>query len=378
MEQSDKQTQQPDQELVEAVLPAAEPQQEPSTAASEPPQPPESDGTLAPERRGGLLWLLLLLVLASLGLHAWQWYQQQKPDLRTERIQTELQALDDGLSTRLDALQQQVRALPDSQVLERAQSLVADLQRSQQALAQRFDSLQGEGQREWKLDEATYLLRLASLRLLAGEDVTAATGLLEAADRILREQPDSGIFAVREELARQLAELRTLPDVDRPGLYLQLSALREQAGRLQAPAPVYQVEQSDVPPVAAESRWQRVLQRLDGYVRVDFKRGRDIRPQMDRSELQRVRHSLQLQLEQAQWAVLRSEQAVWEQSFEQAEGVLAQFFEEDDRQVSVLRARFAELRGVNLQRQLPDLSVLQQSLDAYVQSRRSAPVQRED
>ena len=378
MEQSDKQTQQPDQELVEAVLPAAEPQQEPSTAASEPPQPPESDGTLAPERRGGLLWLLLLLVLASLGLHAWQWYQQQKPDLRTERIQTELQALDDGLSTRLDALQQQVRALPDSQVLERAQSLVADLQRSQQALAQRFDSLQGEGQREWKLDEATYLLRLASLRLLAGEDVTAATGLLEAADRILREQPDSGIFAVREELARQLAELRTLPDVDRPGLYLQLSALREQAGRLQAPAPVYQVEQSDVPPVAAESRWQRVLQRLDGYVRVDFQRGRDIRPQMDRSELQRVRHSLQLQLEQAQWAVLRSEQAVWEQSFEQAEGVLAQFFEEDDRQVSVLRARFAELRGVNLQRQLPDLSVLQQSLDAYVQSRRSAPVQRED
>lgn len=378
MEQSDKQTQQPDQELVEAVLPAAEPQQEPSTAASEPPQPPESDGTLAPERRGGLLWLLLLLVLASLGLHAWQWYQQQKPDLRTERIQTELQALDDGLSTRLDALQQQVRALPDSQVLERAQSLVADLQRSQQALAQRFDSLQGEGQREWKLDEATYLLRLASLRLLAGEDVTAATGLLEAADRILREQPDSGIFAVREELARQLTELRTLPDVDRPGLYLQLSALREQAGRLQAPAPVYQVEQSDVPPVAAESRWQRVLQRLDGYVRVDFQRGRDIRPQMDRSELQRVRHSLQLQLEQAQWAVLRSEQAVWEQSFEQAEGVLAQFFEEDDRQVSVLRARFAELRGVNLQRQLPDLSVLQQSLDAYVQSRRSAPVQRED
>lgn len=378
MEQSDKQTQQPDQELVEAVLPAAEPQQEPSTAASEPPQPPESDGTLAPERRGGLLWLLLLLVLASLGLHAWQWYQQQKPDLRTERIQTELQALDDGLSTRLDALQQQVRALPDSQVLERSQSLVADLQRSQQALAQRFDSLQGEGQREWKLDEATYLLRLASLRLLAGEDVTAATGLLEAADRILREQPDSGIFAVREELARQLAELRTLPDVDRPGLYLQLSALREQAGRLQAPAPVYQVEQSDVPPVAAESRWQRVLQRLDGYVRVDFQRGRDIRPQMDRSELQRVRHSLQLQLEQAQWAVLRSEQAVWEQSFEQAEGVLAQFFEEDDRQVSVLRARFAELRGVNLQRQLPDLSVLQQSLDAYVQSRRSAPVQRED
>lgn len=378
MEQSDKQTQQPDQELVEAVLPAAEPQQEPSTAASEPPQPPESDGTLAPERRGGLLWLLLLLVLASLGLHAWQWYQQQKPDLRTERIQTELQALDDGLSTRLDALQQQVRALPDSQVLERSQSLVADLQRSQQALAQRFDSLQGEGQREWKLDEATYLLRLASLRLLAGEDVTAATGLLEAADRILREQPDSGIFAVREELARQLTELRTLPDVDRPGLYLQLSALREQAGRLQAPAPVYQVEQSDVPPVAAESRWQRVLQRLDGYVRVDFQRGRDIRPQMDRSELQRVRHSLQLQLEQAQWAVLRSEQAVWEQSFEQAEGVLAQFFEEDDRQVSVLRARFAELRGVNLQRQLPDLSVLQQSLDAYVQSRRSAPVQRED
>lgn len=378
MEQSDKQTQQPDQELVEAVLPAAEPQQEPSTAASEQPQPPEPDGALASERRGGLQWLLLLLVLASLGLHAWQWYQQQKPDLRTERIQTELQALDDGLSTRLDALQQQVRALPDSQVLERSQSLVADLQRSQQALAQRFDSLQGEGQREWKLDEATYLLRLASLRLLAGEDVTAATGLLEAADRILREQPDSGIFAVREELARQLAELRTLPDVDRPGLYLQLSALREQAGRLQASTPVYQVEQSDVPPVAAESRWQRVLQRLDGYVRVDFQRGRDIRPQMDRSELQRVRHSLQLQLEQAQWAVLRSEQAVWEQSFEQAEGVLAQFFEEDDRQVSVLRARFAELRGVNLQRQLPDLSVLQQSLDAYVQSRRSAPVQRED
>src|SRR5690606_41416918 len=78
------------------------------------------------------------------------------------------------------------------------QRLTADVQRSQPALGQRLADLQGDARADWKLAEAEYLLRLASLRLLAAQDVRAARELLEAVDGILQEQPDSGVFAVRE------------------------------------------------------------------------------------------------------------------------------------------------------------------------------------
>jgi uroporphyrin-3 C-methyltransferase len=79
---------------------------------------------------------------------------------------------------------------------------VAQLQGDQQRLSQRLETVLGESRKEWRLAEAEHLLRLATLRLSALQDITSAKALVEGADEILREQSDPGAFAAREQLAQ--------------------------------------------------------------------------------------------------------------------------------------------------------------------------------
>lgn len=220
-------------------------------------------------------------------------------------------------------------------------------------------------------------MRLASLRLLAAQDVRSAKELLDAVDQILRDEPDSGVFAVREQLAQYRSQLEGLPEVDRPGIYLRLAALNEQVNRIVAlPVAVFDPDEMSVEEEYEErlerrTRLERVLMRLERYVRVDFQRGKVITPQLDEAEMQRIRRTLQLSIEQGQWAALRGEQEVYRKSLEQAEGVLRQFFELENPQVRALQNQLRELAEHEVALSPPDLSPLQQGLAAYIQSRRN-------
>jgi uroporphyrin-3 C-methyltransferase len=267
--------------------------------------------------------------------------------------------------------------LPDANEWQQIEGLVADLQRSQRALGQELDVLRGDARADWKLAEAEYLLRLASLRLLAAQDVESARELLEAVDTILRDQPDSGVFSVREELARVQAELDALPEIDRSGVYLRLAALHEQVNRLVLlPVPEFDpdevsVEEEYEDRLARRTRAERVLMRLERYVRVDFQRGKVITPLLDEAEMQRVRRTLQLTMEQAQWAALRGESDIYLASLNQADGILRQFFELENPQVKAMQAQLAVLAERQVDLDPPALAALQQDLAAYIQSRRN-------
>lgn len=331
----------------------------------------------------GVAALALLVALAALGLSGWQWYQAQAPQVVDQTAEDgRLDQLAEGQAAsqaRVDELSRRVQGLPDADEVQHLQRLTGDLQRSQQALGQRLEALQGEAQADWKLAEAEYMLRLASLRLLAAQDVRSAKELLRAADEILRDQPDSGVFAVREQMAQVQAELETLPEIDRPGLYLRLAALHEQVNRIVAlPVPVFDpdevsVEEEFEERMARRTRAERVLMRLERYVRVDFQRGKVVTPLLDEAEMQRIRRTLQLTLEQAQWAALRGESEVYRASLERADDMLRQFFELDNPQVRALQGQLALLAEQQVSLQTPDLAPLQRSLAAYVQTLRSGP-----
>ena len=88
--------------------------------------------------------------------------------------------------------------------------------------------------REWRLAEAEHLLRMAMLRLSAMQDVKSAEMLVHEADLILQKQDDPGAYGTRQKLLEGLEALRSLPELDRTGLFLQLGALRGQTGQLSA------------------------------------------------------------------------------------------------------------------------------------------------
>lgn len=349
-------------------------------AGTPPPRVPPAKANKSAGGGGGrgVGLLALLVAAAALGLSGWQWYQtQQSGQAQQQQLENRLTELTNTQRQNQSSAEQRLQGLPVAEEWQQLQRLTADLQRSQQALSQRLDTLQGDARADWKLAEAEYLLRLASLRLLAAQDVASARELLEAVDDILQTQPDSGVFAVREQLARYQTQLEALPLVDRSGLFLKLAALHDQVAELVAlPVPVF--DPDEVTPeeefedrLARRTRGERMLMRLERYVRVDFQRGKVITPLLDEAEMQRVRRTLQLTLEQAQWAVLRGEGEIYRDSLERAGGMLEQFFELDNPQVRAVQSRLMQLAGERVSITAPDLAPLQQGLAAYMQSRKS-------
>ena len=329
----------------------------------------------APPARGqsALAGLALLLALLACAGVAWGLWQQRQvvgaeviedsgmaealADLSSQSLR--LQEQFDGLSARV-AEQRQLRAA------------LTDLQAEQQRHGQRLERLQGDGRRELRLAEAEHLLRLASLRLSALQDVDSAVALLEGADQVLREQDDPTAFAARRELARALEALRTRPQPDRTGLYLKLDALRVEAFALTDEVPQFQPGEAGGAQGEEPDHWSRWWTQLSRYVRIEFDAEQDIRPLLAGQSLAQVRLALGLALEQAQWAVLNGEKEVYEKALDQAREVLESQFSTNRPQVQALSQRLQALSGETVSYAAPDITPALEAFQAYL-ARRQAP-----
>lgn len=219
-------------------------------------------------------------------------------------------------------------------------------------------------------------MRLASLRLSALQDINSAAVLVQGADDILRDQDDPAAFAAREQLARALVTLRGLSEVDRTGLFLQLGALRAQAATLNSLAPGFQSNGEGSFSMVADgdgsSRWMQLWEALSRYVRIDFDVDQQVRPLLAGQSLTQVRLALTLALEQAQWAALNGQQAVYQQALDQARELLESAFNSDNPDSQALLARISELSQRPVAIEPPDLAPALNAVQAYISQRQAA------
>ena len=214
---------------------------EPHVPPAAPPLPAKSE----PASRGGsgaIAWFALLLVLALAGAAAWSVMEAQRREAQVLDSVGEVEGLASQKDTRLDSSIQALEGRWQSQL----DAGISALQGESSSQAQTVESLAaqlvdvraelarfGANDREsWLLAEAEYLLRLANQRLIMAGDAASAQALLSSADNILRELDDAGLHEVRGAVADDLAAVRAVPQVDVEGIYLRLSALVEQAGKL--------------------------------------------------------------------------------------------------------------------------------------------------
>ncbi|WAB94319.1 uroporphyrinogen-III C-methyltransferase [Pseudomonas citronellolis] len=359
--------------MSEAVTPQDTPQDTPVE-----PTPP------APARSGNGLALLALLVgVAGLGVGGWGLWQTQQLQARDQARAQQLEEARGEAQSLLNhnsALDKRLDALPSADELEARRRLVVELQGDQQQLAQQFKQVLGQSRQQWRLAEAEHLMRLASLRLSALQDIDSATQLVQGADDILRAQNDPGAFAARAQLAKSLEVLRSLPQPDRTGLFLQLGALREQAAQLQPLEPSFK----EGPGKASTTAWgdgsstlDQWWERISRYVRIDFNAGQDVRPLLSGQQLTRVRLALSLALEQAQWAALNGRQEVYQQALKQARQILGDFFNADLADSRALGLRIDELAQQPVAVQVPDLTPALGALQAYVVRRDQAALDQQ-
>ena len=359
--------------MSETVLPKDD--VEPVLVKSEPlPDPAQKEPS---NRRGGNGLAILALLLGAAGVAVGGWsvwqlraiqsgHQQQSGQLEEVASQTRsLQQSEQQLAARL-------AQLPAAQELEDRRRLVTQLQGDQQRLSQRVETVLGASRKDWRLAEAEHLLRLASLRLSALQDINSAKALVQGADEILREQDDPGAFGAREQLAKSLAALQSVDQPDRTGLFLQLAALRDQAAQLNALAPEYKDKGESLLGLtdgAADSYWATWWDKISQYIRIDFHADKNIRPLLAGQSLTQVRLALSLALEQAQWAALNGGAEVYAKAVTEARSVLDANFNKDNPQSKMLGERLDELAKQPVSVVTPDLTPSLTAVQAYLEQR---------
>lgn len=220
------------------------------------------------------------------------------------------------------------------------------------------------------------MLRIANQRLLIEKDIGGALSALEAADEVLTESDDIGVYPVRQQLAREVLALKGIASVDRTGLYLTLEAAIDSVHQLtdqaliskQAPGFVGDLQSDDAPPAGGEpsmlaKAWQTFKSTLMQVV-VVRRLDESVKPLLSPDQSAYARLNLQLMLEETEMAVLRGNQPVYERALAKAQAAVADWYDSSNPRVSALSNTLDELTTNNVAPDLPDIS---KSLDLLKQ-----------
>ena len=322
--------------------------------------------------------LAIALAGAVMAAYLWQFSGQQQQSLHAS-VEAAIQRVDSEVD-QARVLQRQI----DQQQLLAAQSEknlreeIAALHGLVSRQQQRLQSLSTTDRDDWLLAEVEYLVRLANQRILMGEDIASASKLLQAADEIIRELDDSGLYPVRRVLAEDIAALNVAAQLDVEGLYLQLAAVARQATLLR----LYQ--RPEFEPVTVELQhagdWQQTLgagfaaawQKLSAYIKIhkrDEKYQRSLAPEYEAA----VRQNVQLMFEQAQLALLSGNQKFYSDSLARAGEWLREYYTLDIDATDAVIARVDELQKENIVTVLPDISRSLRDLKNYIETVHSLP-----
>lgn len=326
-----------------------------------------------------LTLLLLVLILVGLALGAWYgftFYQQyERASQQNAEVVARVEALDE-----LVALERTERGNRDSEL----NSDIVEVRRALEAQAEAIADLSALDREEWLVAELEYLVRLANQRLLTEDRPQGALTLLVAADELLKSMDSADTLAVREVLAKDISALKLVQPVDREGIYSRLGALIPAMLALPAVPSVGLGELTDDPETGSkppgdgteaqtseavdvpwyERLWSNAKQTMSDFVRNHFHvRYRDIpiEPLISAEQEQWLRHDLAINLSNAQQALLRSEQGIYDASLAAVAGHLTRYFQGAE-QAPVLLEEITLLQGESIVQTLPDISASREAL----------------
>lgn len=344
-----------------------------------------------------LRWLLLLILLSGLaaaGYYGWQSLNQLLVDERQDY--TALEAKLAEQERQLQAMAQEVAAARQREQNQLGQNdefvdQLAQLQRRVTSHGSRLRELSTATREDWLLAEAEYLLRLANQRLLTERSTQNPVALLKTADEILSRFDDPELFAVRKQLAEDITALQMAGMVDREGLYLQLTSLSEVIPELQLLVKPWDAESvaladPEFVPESGEKSWRekladsasRVWQGMQGYVRIRH-RDHPVEPLLSPDEEVYLRQNLTILLEQAQLALLREEQVIYQTSLNKCASWLKSYFQLN-QPAQVFQERIVELEQQNIVQKMPNIAGSLDALRNYINLwhlRHQAPAQSE-
>lgn len=318
-----------------------------------------------------LVAILALIIAIALALWSWQQWNNHQAVMQTlQSLKQDTAQLEDLYGDRGSQQSQRLQSLEEKLASQR--ELIATQQRQIDHNARELLEAGNRTRTDWLLAEAEYLLRIANQRLMIEKDIRGAMSALEAADEVLTESDDIGVYPVRQQLAREILALKGLTGVDRTGLYLTLEAAIDSIHQLtdqaliseNAPGFVVSAAEGESAgtgeePGAVVQAWNKVKATLMQVV-VVRRMDEPVKPLLSPDQSAYARLNLQLMLEEAEMAVLRGNQPLYERALTKARTTIDDWYNASNPRVTALSETLAELAGKNVDPELPDIS---QSLD---------------
>jgi uncharacterized protein HemX len=231
------------------------------------------------------------------------------------------------------------------------------------ALEERLDAVQGgsfDARGTLLRSEAEYYLTVANTELTLAGDYESAVTALELADSRLAEIANPELGPVREAIAGELLALRSLRLPDIEGIVFGLGRLAGRADDLplRADLPLRLASETDETLDAEPGfgrLWLAIKATLLDLVRVE-RRDEPVPQVLSAAERALSRRQLELELELARIAALRGDEQAFLSGLETAISILRRDFDGATADVEGALALLGELRGFDIDPELPDIS----------------------
>ena len=358
----------PDESTADIGEAAPEVTQAESTEPAEKASSPERSGT-------GVAWLAFLVAIiavAAAGYTAWQNWQVSRDttgDDTVARLESRLAASaasladlearvanlggrDPAIDADLDAIRRE---------LDERVRLLSPLPTRMSTLESSVASLAGvsEGARDaWILAESEYYLQIANAQLQLANNPHIASLALNLADERIVQLANPSLTDVRRAIADELAALEVMEKPDIEGATLTLASLARVVDSLPLASTAEAEEDSGEidPELSGTGRaWASMKNAMSGLVKVTPpERAKLVQLSPDGEFF--LRNNIALQLQSARLALLRGEQAIFEQTLDDTDALLGSYFDVSSAQVIGARETIAEIRGHVFTTAAPDIS----------------------
>lgn len=330
---------------------------------------------------GFVVWLsvFLLLVIGVLlggGFYLWK---QQKTEMEllhqyVASVEGQLGVKDKAVSEFRHSLSKLAAETQSHDVIlnDHLRMLEEDLTRVSKQVSNMENNMSSQN---WLLSEVEYLMKLAGQRILIKEDVKGALVLLRKAEALIREMPveDPGLVNVRVAIAKDIASMEMYRNIDVPGTYAELAALGEMIEKLPlVPTQMPQEGAENAEGEEAEQQPSALSQINDafaGYITIRRHDVSELKALLSPEERLNVRDSMRLALDQAQTALLRADQRIYDESLSRIRRWVLQYFVADDFRTQQVARRLETLIKIRVEFDLPDIAISQQELKRYLADR---------
>ncbi|MBS1270452.1 MAG: Protein HemX [Gammaproteobacteria bacterium] len=333
--------------------------------------------------------IALGLAIAAASVTGYLWYEiQVEQKLSQNRLLTDIEHSVNTSRVEVTALEKDFNALREQQkeletrIETQVEARLDSLQSAQETLVERSDALSESIEKvyeerdrsldSWALEEVEQLLRIANHSLRLSGDVATAVAGLELADQRLQKLANPAFLEVRERLANNITELKSLETVDTAGLALRLSGMVAKVGDL----PLAQKTERPIGSRSPETKtgggesnqwfeaggeFIRDLKQLVRIQNID----EPAKPLLTPEQHYFLFGNLRLMLSGAQIAALHKDTRTFHDNLEQAAKWIREYFDTEHQGVQQILNDIENMRGVGLSPDLPDISgsltVLQQT-----------------